>query len=93
MVTSCETGPDAWRHQEEIIRTHFPHDHPDFALTEDPVSADVILIGNLRSENDYLKLRALPCCGAGRKNVLCFTTAMTCRVSARDSHLADPLAF
>jgi hypothetical protein len=41
-----------------MVRTYFPHGDPHFALTESPAEADVILIGNLRDENDYAKLRA-----------------------------------
>jgi hypothetical protein len=58
LVTSCETGAGAWRHQEQAVRAHFPIDDPRFALTENPDEADVILIGNLREENDYAKLRS-----------------------------------
>src|SRR4051794_23379390 len=57
MFTSCETGPGAWRHQEEILRAHFPKGDRYFRMTEDPRSADVIFVSNLRSENDWEKLR------------------------------------
>jgi Exostosin family len=58
MVTSCDTGPGAWRHQEEIIRAHFPRHDSSVILTEDPADADVILVGNIRSENNWGNLRS-----------------------------------
>jgi hypothetical protein len=58
MATSCETVAGAWRHQETLIREFFPKNDPALALTDDPHAADIILIGNIRSENDYEKLRA-----------------------------------
>lgn len=60
MFTSCETGPDAWRHQEEMLREHFPQNDPAFALTDDPAKADLIFIGNLRPEQQHRKLRENP---------------------------------
>src|SRR5436190_22013237 len=57
LVTSCETGPDAWRHQEEMIRANFPRNDPALVLTEDPAAAEIIFVGNLRSENNYAALR------------------------------------
>ena len=58
MVTSCDTGPEAWRHQEEIVREHFPRSDPSLVLMEDPDRADLILVGNPRPENDWENLRA-----------------------------------
>jgi hypothetical protein len=57
LVTSCETGPGAWRHQEEMIRANFPRNDAKLILTEDPAGADIIFVGNLRSENNYATLR------------------------------------
>jgi hypothetical protein len=57
LLTSCETGPGAWRHQEEILRAHFPEGDPGFLLTEDARTADLIFVSDLRPENDWEKLR------------------------------------
>lgn len=57
LISSCDTGPGAWRNQEELLRACFPHGDPGLALTEDPGEADIILLGNPRSENDWERLR------------------------------------
>lgn len=57
MITSCETGPGAWRNQEETLRAFFPSNDPELVLTEDPRTADIILLGNPRLENDWEKVR------------------------------------
>ena len=73
-VTSCETGPGAWRHEEEIIRKHFPKQDRNLLLATEPETADIILIGNLRSEDDYLRLRTNPMIKAYPEK--CFVVSM-----------------
>lgn len=59
-ITSCETGPGAWRNEEGMLRAAFPRNDPQLVLVEDPQSADIVLIGNVRTENEYLRLRLNP---------------------------------
>ncbi|OAM87624.1 glycosyltransferase family 47 protein [Termitidicoccus mucosus] len=59
-VTSCETGPDAWRHQEELLRSLWPLSSRRHVLVESPDEADIIFVGNLRPENWYASLRSHP---------------------------------
>ena len=51
LVTSCETGGDAWRTQERELRRLYELSDKRHCLTEDPESADIVLIGNVREEN------------------------------------------
>lgn len=59
-VTSCETHPGAWRHNEERLRELYSYSSQRHALVDDPAQADVILIGNLREENGFRSLRTHP---------------------------------
>ena len=49
-VTSCELGEDAWRGQEERLKHLYELSDKRYALTNDPGSADIILIGDVRGE-------------------------------------------
>ena len=50
-VTSCETGEEAWRTQEHELKRLYELSDKKYCLTDDPESADIILIGNVREEN------------------------------------------
>ncbi|PTY06376.1 hypothetical protein DB347_13190 [Opitutaceae bacterium EW11] len=60
-ITPCESGPDAWTHQAELLLRAFPHNDPTLALAETPEQADLIFITDLRDRNDnYASLRWHP---------------------------------
>lgn len=50
-LTSCEVGQGSWTTNEEKLR--YAHELSDkkYALTEDPQSADIIIIGDVREED------------------------------------------
>ena len=50
-VTSCETGEGAWRTHERKLRRLYELSDKRHQLTEDPETADLILVGNVREEN------------------------------------------
>jgi hypothetical protein len=60
MIVPCESGPDAWTHQSEILRAHFPAD-PQLRLVQEADRADIILITDLRDRgDDFANLRHHP---------------------------------
>ena len=59
-LTSCETQPGAWRHQEQILRELWECSSRQHCLVESPAEADIILVGNLRDENWFESLRRHP---------------------------------
>lgn len=50
-ITSCEVGQGAWTTNEEKLR--YAHELSDkkYALTENPQSADIIVVGNVREQD------------------------------------------
>ena len=59
-LTSCETQPGAWRHQEQLLRELWECSSRRHRLVESPAEADMILIGNIRDENWFESLRRHP---------------------------------
>ena len=59
-LTSCETHPGAWRHQEERLRELWSYSSRRHSLVDDPAEADLIIVGNLREENGFRSLRLHP---------------------------------
>ena len=57
-ITSCETGDGAWRQNEELLREYAALSRDRrHALVEDPEAAEIILIGNLREEDCWARVR------------------------------------
>ena len=50
-ITSCEVGRGAWTTNEEKLRHAHALSDKKYTLTENPQSADIILIGNVREED------------------------------------------
>ena len=59
-LTSCETQPGAWRHQEQLLREFWECSSRQHCLVESPDDADIIIIGNIRDENWFESLRRHP---------------------------------
>lgn len=59
-LTSCETQPGAWRHQEGLLRDLWETSSRQHSLVDSPEEADLIIIGNLREENWAESLRRHP---------------------------------
>jgi len=59
-LTSCETGPNAWRHQEEALRKFWALSSHRHRLVDAPHEAEIIIIGNLRDENWCKSMRTHP---------------------------------
>jgi len=59
-LTSCETQPGAWRHQEQILRELWECSSRQHCLVESPAEADIIIVGNIREENWFESLRRHP---------------------------------
>ena len=56
-LTSCETGPDSWRHEEGLLRRAWELSARTHSLTDDTCEAELIIIGNVREENFSESLR------------------------------------
>ncbi len=50
-LTSCETTPGAWRHQEELLLRLWACSGKKHSLVDRPENATLILVGNLRDED------------------------------------------
>jgi hypothetical protein len=50
-ITSCEIAEGAWRTHEKKLKTLYELSNKKYSLTNDPKSADIILVGNAREEN------------------------------------------
>lgn len=59
-LTSCETQPGAWRHQEEILRELWECSSRQHQLVDAPDEADIVIVGNIRDENWFASLRNHP---------------------------------
>jgi len=59
-ISPCETGPDAWRHQAEILRSHLPAGDGEVVSAPTPDESDLIFITDTREEDEHLKVRENP---------------------------------
>jgi hypothetical protein len=59
-ISPCETGPDAWRHQAEILTAHLPTADRGVVSASSPEESDLIFITDLRDEDEYRKVRHHP---------------------------------
>lgn len=50
-ITSCEYGKDAWRTQERKLKGLYDQSDKKYELVDDPGRADIILVGDVRSDN------------------------------------------
>lgn len=50
-ITSCETVEGAWRHHERQLKRFYELSNKKYSMVDNPESADIILIGNVREEN------------------------------------------
>lgn len=62
-VTSCETHAKAWRHQEHLLAELWEKSSRVHQLTRNPSEADIIIVGNIREEDQSLSLRRHPVIG------------------------------
>lgn len=61
MIVPCESGPDAWTHQAELLRAAVPPQSADLVLVDQPEQADYIFITDLRDRgDDHASLRRNP---------------------------------
>jgi hypothetical protein len=50
-ITSCETGKEAWNANEKLLKRLYELSDKRHGLADNPESADIVLVGNVREEN------------------------------------------